>query len=248
MYHTYGTTMLDVMDSYKIALPSTLQTRMLDRTVAFCSNNSHQMTFAGLSKDRCSELLGSFLRCLFDNFRACLRPKSYLARADETHNPSENHRKSNIGGCQQFGAELAPFFWPGSRICRNHGSWLDPKPWKYHKNGVSCRRRAKDSVAFVFNLLGNSSERFEQFDRTTALPFKSNGKYHLAGKVVVTPPSIFRKVVENITPILKAKGNKSCIKLPPLPRYLLSRCCSDNANEKDFSGVLLSGFVQLKND
>jgi hypothetical protein len=36
-----GTTTLDVMDSYKLALPSTLATRTLDRTVTFCSNNSH---------------------------------------------------------------------------------------------------------------------------------------------------------------------------------------------------------------
>jgi hypothetical protein len=57
---------------------------------------------------------------------------------------------------------------------------------------------AKNSAAFVFDLLGNGSVRFEQFDGTTSLPFKSNGKFNLAGKVVVTPPEIFKKVVENI--------------------------------------------------
>jgi hypothetical protein len=122
------------------------------------------------------------------------------------------------------------------------------------KNMVSIvKEKAADSVAFVFNLFGNSSVRFEQFDGTSALPFKSNGKFHLAGKVVVTPPEIFKKIVENITPILKATGNKPCIILPPLPRYLLSRCCGDtnhctNANDKDFSESLLAGFVHLKND
>jgi hypothetical protein len=112
---------------------------------------------------------------------------------------------------------------------------------------------AKNSAAFVFDLLGNSSVRFEQFDGTTSLPFKSNSKFHLAGKVVVTPPEIFKKVVENITPIIKAKGNKPCIILPPLPRYLFSRCCSDNshctnASDPEYSSALMSGFVRLKND
>jgi hypothetical protein len=78
---------------------------------------------------------------------------------------------------------------------------------------VECK--TKDSAAFVFNLLGNSSVRFEQFDGTTAIPFKSNGKFHLAGKLVATPPEIFKKVVENITPILKAKGDKPCVVVPP---------------------------------
>jgi hypothetical protein len=54
--------------------------------------------------------------------------------------------------------------------------------------------KAKDSIAFVFDLLGNSSVRFEQFGGTTALPFKSNSKFHIAGKVVVTPPETFRKI------------------------------------------------------
>jgi hypothetical protein len=47
---------------------------------------------------------------------------------------------------------------------------------------------------FVFDLFGNSSIQFEQFDGTTALPFRSNGKYHLGRKVVVAPTDIFRRV------------------------------------------------------
>ncbi len=67
---------------------------------------------------------------------------------------------------------------------------------------VECK--TKDSVAFVFDLLGNSFVRFKQFDGTTVLPFQSNRKFHLVGKIVATPPEIFKRVVENIGPILKA--------------------------------------------
>ncbi len=61
---------------------------------------------------------------------------------------------------------------------------------------------------YVFDLLGNSSVCFEQFDGTTSLPFKSNGRFHLGGKVTVTPADVFKKVVDNVILALKAKGNK----------------------------------------
>jgi hypothetical protein len=104
---------------------------------------------------------------------------------------------------------------------------------------------------FVFDLFGNSSVRFEQFDGTTALPFRSNGKYHLGGKVVVAPSEIFRRVLENVIPVLKEKGNKPCVIVPPLLRYLFAWCCSDkghctNMHEKDYQDTLMSGFIQLR--
>jgi hypothetical protein len=34
--------------------------------------------------------------------------------------------------------------------------------------------------------------RFEQFDGSTSLPFKSQGKFHLGGKVIVSPPEILK--------------------------------------------------------
>jgi hypothetical protein len=56
-----------------------------------------------------------------------------------------------------------------------------------------------------------------------------------------------------VLPILKAKGNKACIIVPPLPRYLILRCCNDKgqctkANEKDFPEKLLSGYIQQCNE
>jgi hypothetical protein len=109
--------------------------------------------------------------------------------------------------------------------------------------------KAKDSTAFVFDLLGNSSLRFEQFDGTTALPFKSNGWFHYGGKVVIAPPDIFKKLV---VPVLKEKGTRPCVIVPPLPRRVFSRCCNDenhcsNANEEDYQACLMSGFIKQLN-
>jgi hypothetical protein len=73
------------------------------------------------------------------------------------------------------------------------------------------KAKSTESVGFVFELFGNSSVRYEQFDGTTALPFKSNGRFHLGGKVVVTPTDVFKKLVDNVIPVFKAKGNKPCV-------------------------------------
>jgi lysophospholipase L1-like esterase len=112
---------------------------------------------------------------------------------------------------------------------------------------------APTTSMFVFDLFGNSSIRFEQFDGTTALPFRANGKYHLGGKIVTAPADIFRRVIENVIPIIKEKGNKPCVIVPPLPRYLFARCCSSpehctNMQEKNYQETIMSGFIRLRTD
>jgi hypothetical protein len=113
--------------------------------------------------------------------------------------------------------------------------------------------RSTTVSGYVFDLLGNSSVWFEQFDGTTSLPFKSNGRFHLGGKVTVTPPDVFRKLVDNVIPILKAKGNKPCVIIPPVPRCLFSRCCSDtshctNADDNNFAETMVAGFLRQRTD
>jgi hypothetical protein len=112
---------------------------------------------------------------------------------------------------------------------------------------------AQHVSAFVFDLLGNSLVRFEQFDGSLSLPYKSQGKFHLGGKVVVSPPDVFKKTVSAIIPILLEKKDIPCIVVPPLPRYLFSRCCNDpshctNADEVDFRETMLTGFLQQRGE
>ncbi len=57
--------------------------------------------------------------------------------------------------------------------------------------------------------------------------------------------------MEAVLPILSAKGNKPCVIIPPIPRYLFSRCCDDNghctnASADRYQENLLSGFQQLR--
>jgi hypothetical protein len=59
--NSMGAATLETMDSYKCVFPSTLHSKTTDKVITFCSNNSRPVTFKGLPKGRCRELLGNLL-------------------------------------------------------------------------------------------------------------------------------------------------------------------------------------------
>jgi hypothetical protein len=197
-----GTTSLDVMETYKIVMPSNLQCGNLDNVVTYCSHNSRPVTCSGLPKDSCTELLSSMLREIHENFRACSNPELYLVRADAKDSQSETkteHRVLLVGASNL--KHSVPHFADTSMSFANitTAGWLATAE-TVKKLETVVRSHAPETDAFVFDLLGNSSVRFEQADGTTALPFKSNGRFHLGGKVVVTPPDIFMDVTNKVIP------------------------------------------------
>jgi hypothetical protein len=212
------------------------------------------MTFNGLSKDRCVELLGSLLNCVFANFRACSNPEDYLKRVDETKKESDNtEQKVILVGASNLRNSRPHFDGASSRILDATVPGWTATPENISSMCKNTTAMVPRASAFVFDILGNSAVRFEQFDGTTSLPFKSNGIFHLGGNVVVSSPEIFKKLVDSVTPIFKAKGDRPCVIVPPLPRFLFARCCNDaghctNASKDDFSKNLLQGFMRLRND
>jgi hypothetical protein len=76
-----GSISLDLMDSYKVALPESLANNNIDKCITFCTTNSRPVTCNGLPKDTCDELLSNLLTNIYSNFRACASPESYLPRA-----------------------------------------------------------------------------------------------------------------------------------------------------------------------
>jgi hypothetical protein len=109
------------------------------------------------------------------------------------------------------------------------------------------------SDTVVADLYGNLAYRFEQFDGSLSLPFKSSGKHHMAGNIVICPTSIFKRMLENTSSIYStAKGSKIVV-IPPLPRYLFSGCCkqaghSTNVNMDGHSKRLLMDTISLGNN
>ncbi len=92
------------------------------------------------------------------------------------------------------------------------------------------RHVADGATAFVFDILGNTAVRFEQYDGSTSLPYKSGGRFHLGGKIVTSPQDIFSKTIEAIMAILLEAKGLPCVILLPLPRYLFARCCDESLN------------------
>jgi hypothetical protein len=82
-----------------------------------------------------------------------------------------------------------------------------------------------EKTILVYDLYGNSTFRFEQFDGSLSMPFNSSGKYHLASNIVVSPLPVFRKIFENTSALLARHKNARSIIIPPLPRYLFTGCC-----------------------
>jgi hypothetical protein len=201
------------------------------------------VTFKGLSKDHYSELLSTLLGYIFEKFRVCSRPEAYFERADVVNTLSENYeQKVTLVGASNLRHSVPHFAGNGIGVIDHTIPGWTPSSDNIVKMQKSIENRAGVSSGFVFDLFGNSSLRFEQFDGTTALPFKMNGRFHFGGKVVTTPPEIFKKTVESLVSIIKKKGTNPGVIIPPLPHGLFSRCCNDNSHctNADEENLLLS--------
>jgi hypothetical protein len=75
--YSTGVTSLDVLESYKIAVPASLGSETLDTVMTFCSNNSHPVVFNGLPKDRCGELLGTLIKVYMRTLEHVLAPINF---------------------------------------------------------------------------------------------------------------------------------------------------------------------------
>ncbi len=105
--------------------------------------------------------------------------------------------------------------------------------------------------AFILDLLGNIGTRYEQYDGTTSLPFKSQGKFHLAGKVVVCPVDLFKRTIDTMAPIFGALKETPSVIIPPMLRWIFERCCDDsghctNFGSENFGQKLLTDFMTLR--
>ncbi len=67
------------------------------------------------------------------------------------------------------------------------------------------KMESSKGLMFVIEAFSNSTYRFEQFDGSTSLPYKSGGRCYLAGNVTVSSPSVFQKLITAIVPNLVAK-------------------------------------------
>ncbi len=194
-----GAVLLDNPDSYKIPLPSNLDNMVLDSVTTFCSRNSCPVTLLGIPKDKQNELLWLLLDTLSRDFHVCSSPENYLQRVptepgmETSPGPQKVIliRASNLGQCHSFfsnaGLQTVNLTVPGWVASTDNVKKICDKIDNLEGTG---------NKMFVFDLFCNSVFRYEQFDGSTSLPFKSGGKFHLDGKVVVSSPQQFKKIAD----------------------------------------------------
>ncbi len=244
---------LQNMDSYKTSVPSSLSEQRNFTSMTFCSVSTRPATLHGLPKGKLSELVHSLVDTIHRCLQTCASPENFLAR-DPVMCESVNHDQkvvligaSNLGCCAQRlrdrGKLVVDLTQPG---------WLASK-----ENILSLAEKLKsmecsETATLVFDLFGNSSFRFEQFDGSFSMPFKQGGRYHLTGKIVACPLPVYKKILENTAQLLKVNQSARVVIVPPLPRYLFSGCCrqsghSTNVGDPNHSNTLLSDTIGLRN-
>jgi hypothetical protein len=248
-----GGTPLQHMDSYKISVPSSLSEQCTLSSMTFCSVSTRPVTLRGLPKDKLGELVRTLVETVHRCLQTCASPENFLERDTIAVASDTNEQKvvllgaSNLGCCAQRlrkrGKQVIDLTQPG---------WVASS-----ENIEAMAEKLKNTVCneastLVFDLFGNSSFRFEQFDGSLSMPFKHAGRYHLAGKIAVCPLPVYKRILENTAPVLTLHQSAKVVIVPPLPRYLFSGCCnqsghSTNVNEPGHSSTLLSETIGLRN-
>ena len=84
-------------------------------------------------------------------------------------------------------------------------------------------------IAFVFDILGNFTYRYEQEDGGMLLPVPIQGVHHMFGKVGICTDEMFKGVVTKLVSVLGQLSPVPCVVLPPVPRFLTG-CCGDRTH------------------
>jgi hypothetical protein len=231
-----GAIALPHMDSYKISVPLSLMEHCQFSSMTFCSVSSRPATLSGLPKDNLCALVQSLVDTVHRSFHACASPENYLEREILTVPMDTCEEKVILLGASNLGRCAARLRALGNTVIDlTQPGWIASK------------------AILVYDLYGNSTFRFEQFDGSLSMPFNSSGKYHMAGNIVVSPLQVFRKIFENTSALLVRHKTARSIIIPPLPRYLFTGCCmkpdhSTNIKSTGYCTKLLTDTINIRNN
>jgi hypothetical protein len=249
-----GAIALPHMDSYKISVRQSLVEHCQFSSMTFCSVSSRPATLSGLPKENLCALVQSLVDTVHRSFHTCASPENYLEREilmvpmDTCEEKVILLGASNLGCCagrlRALGNTVIDLTQPG---------WIASKA---NVDMLLCKLEripCNEKTILVYDLYGNSTFRFEQFDGSLSMPFNSSGKYHLAGNIVVSPLPVFRKIFEKTSALLARHKNARSFITPPLPGYLFTGCCtkpdhSTNVKSAGHCTKLLTDTINIRNN
>jgi uncharacterized membrane protein YgcG len=223
---------LGAEEVYTVAMPES----MTDSTLVsqkFMVSSSHTVT-ACCEGEATDELLRDLLYLLHHSFGARSNPDDILDRSKkEQAVPRETETRvlkivaMGASHCRRLASELRS---------RGH-EIIDLSIPGWVANDVNIEKLKEevgklgslDGWILLGDFLSNTTFRYVQEDDTLALPFKMDGRYHMAGKITSCGKDVVISTLKKVETLTALMHGLTFI-LPPLPRYLFSPCCDDNTH------------------
>ncbi len=242
---------LGFTDIYTVALPCTLAPGALLVPFKF-KNSSNHTTLRGLDSLASYELVRTLLNLLQCNF-ATVANSDELFSAEPATQSFGGKDISQIIVCG--GSNLSKIV---QKLANMGYTVLDltAKGWTPTEKNIQTLSEALKSLpeqpgtVAILDLLGNVAYREMQLDGTLALPRKSEGKYHIDGKVHVCGKMSLTTLITSLKPVL------DLLKFPliftsPIPRYLFNGCCTSEdhcigVDTEDYVKSLLQETLSLR--
>jgi hypothetical protein len=212
---------------YTVALPRSVQDRTLIPT-AFKFSSSHTITHA-MDVVATHELIHVLFESLANDFAFSANYEDYIhmEQAGQQCNVEQmdiNEKVVLIGAShsRRLCTELASRGLECIDICIP--GWT-PTPENIELIEKKISEVGIDSgCVAIIDVLSNIVYRYEQYDGTLSLPYKTEGKYHMGGKVSTCTKENIIHTLGTAKGILSHFSGKKII-LPPIPRYLFTPCC-----------------------
>jgi hypothetical protein len=250
--HSVGHTALHYDDIVKLSLPATLSSPDTE-TFFFKFANSCPARLSKMDRKTIDELVRIITSLLRTNFSIAICSEGTLPRATPpTFDPKAKKHIVCIGS--SIMKQTVPFL----RAMGCSVTDLTRPGWLATTDNIEAlisqmsKTQLEPGFSVAFELLGNASYRFEQFDGTQALPQKENGRYHMKGPVVICETETYKKIIRSLSPVLLSAQDAVKVLIPPLPRYVFSPCCSNpqhctNLGTEGAVEKLVNGVTNLRN-
>jgi len=224
---TGGTDLLNP-ESYVISLPGSLEEKAFCKPHIYVTKTSRPSVLKGIDKGSVSELLGALADTLDRDFQIKVGIGGNSENAPETQGAKETFKRFILVGASNLNRVGAHLEQSGSTVINLcTPGWMATPPNVTTMIERLSLTNPDENTVVIFDVFGNTTFRYENWDGSVFMPVKSGGGYHLPGTVTVCTDSIFSRQVENVLPLLGSCPDAPRIILPPQPRYLFSGCCKD---------------------
>jgi hypothetical protein len=253
--HSTGVNFLESGEVYKNPMPATFSSTKLEPH-CFVSNCSSPAQLIGLDRKTSVELLRALVRNLHKNFSVPQDPEKFLVRIQtpctDTKEPIPPRTIIVIGSSimgrvaghlRSLDINVIDLSVPGWVATQENIAILQARLSELQNIG---------EFAVVLDLHSNSTFRYLQFDGTQSLPVKEGKRYHFPGEIKIVTDELFKKINDSVQSILLSAQEKIKIVIPPLPRHVFDRCCSNplhcrNFGNDDYQISTLDGCTHLRN-